>query len=109
VADFVDLLLSEQDAEAQDLWRAGLSALDERARACHARSFADAMAADQDAILVEISQDEGSPRTLLERFFVEAKLRTIQGYYTSEIGIHKELGYQGNQFLAEFKGHEEQA
>ena len=29
---------------------------------------------------------------------------TIRGYYTSEIGIHRELTYQGNKFLREFVG-----
>jgi hypothetical protein len=33
-----------------------------------------------------------------------AKRATIHGYYTSEIGIHKELHYKGNQILAEFVG-----
>ena len=63
----------------------------------------------QDALLAELAKNESDPKTPLERFFVEAKLRTIQGYYTSEIGIHKDLRYKGNQFLAEFVGYEEQA
>jgi hypothetical protein len=109
VADFVDLLLSEQDAEAQAQWRAGLAALDESARAGHSRPFAELDGAAQDALLAELAKSEGDPTTPLERFFVEAKLRTIQGYYTSEIGIHKDLRYKGNQFLAEFVGYEEQA
>jgi len=44
------------------------------------------------------------PKTPLEAFFVTAKQATIHGYYTSEIGIHKELRYKGNQLLAEFAG-----
>jgi hypothetical protein len=44
---------------------------------------------------------EPTPR---ERFFVAAKHATIHGYYTSEIGIHKELRYKGNTLLAEFAG-----
>lgn len=40
----------------------------------------------------------------LEAFFASTKRATIHGYYTSEIGIHKELRYKGNQFLAEFVG-----
>ena len=39
-----------------------------------------------------------------EAFFALAKRATIHGYYTSEIGIHKELRYKGNQVLAEFVG-----
>ena len=40
----------------------------------------------------------------LEAFFADTKRATIHGYYTSEIGIHKELHYKGNQILAEFVG-----
>jgi len=43
-------------------------------------------------------------RTSLEAFFANTKQATIHGYYTSEIGIHKELRYKGNQILAEFVG-----
>jgi len=43
-------------------------------------------------------------RTPLEAFFFNTKQATIHGYYTSEIGIHKDLRYKGNQILAEFVG-----
>ena len=43
-------------------------------------------------------------RTSLETFFANTKQATIHGYYTSEIGIHKDLRYKGNQMLAEFVG-----
>ncbi len=45
-----------------------------------------------------------SDRTALEAFFANTKQATIHGYYTSEIGIHKDLRYKGNQILAEFVG-----
>jgi hypothetical protein len=35
---------------------------------------------------------------------VISKDATLRGYYTSEIGIHQELKYQGNKFLREFVG-----
>jgi hypothetical protein len=43
-------------------------------------------------------------RTPLEAFFFNTKQATIHGYYTSEIGIHKDLRYKGNQILADFTG-----
>ena len=43
-------------------------------------------------------------RPTLEAFFADTKQATIHGYYTSEIGIHKDLRYKGNQLLAEFVG-----
>jgi hypothetical protein len=48
--------------------------------------------------------DRRGPRPPLEAFFAVTKRATIHGYYTSEIGIHKELRYKGNQVLAEFVG-----
>ena len=56
-----------------------------------------------------MSRAETDPKTPLERFFVESKARTVQGYYTSKIGIHQELKYKGNQFLPEFVGYAEQS
>ena len=47
-------------------------------------------------------------RKSLETFFANTKQATIHGYYTSEIGIHKDLRYKGNQILAEFVGCETQ-
>ena len=57
-----------------------------------------------DTVLAHISAKELAPETPLEHFFVMAKSATIRGYYTSEIGIHQELRYKGNQFLQEFVG-----
>ena len=37
-------------------------------------------------------------------FFKTLKDLTIDGYYSSEIGLLQELGYRGNTFLAEFPG-----
>jgi len=66
--------------------------------------FAQASPEEQTAILREISQNEQNPQTLLERFFRELKSRTIDGYYTSEIGIHQELVYRGNRWMKDFPG-----
>jgi hypothetical protein len=54
----------------------------------------------------DVSRAPETPRkrTPLEAFFVTAKQATIHGYYTSEVGIHKELRYKGNKVLLEFVG-----
>lgn len=104
VADFIDLLLSGADAQEQTIWRDGLAALDAAATERWRHRFADGSPDEQAALLTEISRNELNPVTPLELLFSAAKLRTLQGYYTSEIGIHKELGYRGNQFLNEFVG-----
>jgi hypothetical protein len=46
--------------------------------------------------------NEENPTTDLERFFVLLKQMTVNGYYTSEIGIHKDMEYIGNAYLGAF-------
>lgn len=104
VADFIDLFVSSQSDDRKKLWRDGLRALDDTTSRRHRRPFADCTGEQQVALLTEMSRGEDDPKTTLERFFVEAKARTVQGYYTSEIGIHQELAYKGNQFITEFVG-----
>jgi hypothetical protein len=104
VADYVDLLLSEGDRQLTLQWMGGLAALDAEATSRFRTPFTG-LAPDQvDAILQTISRNEAAPQTPLETFFVMAKQATIRGYYTSEIGIHQDLRYKGNQFLREFVG-----
>jgi len=56
-------------------------------------------------LLGNVSLEATRPRREpLEAFFAITKDATIHGYYTSEIGIHKELRYKGNQILPEFVG-----
>ena len=68
------------------------------------RRFAELDAAQVDAVLAAISKNELEPTTPLEQFFVMTKQATIRGYYSSEIGIHRELRYKGNTYLEEFAG-----
>jgi hypothetical protein len=104
VADYIDLLLSESENETALQWMGGLAALDQEAMSRFSVPFGRLDAAQLDAILADISKNELDPRTPLEQFFVMTKQATIRGYYSSEIGIHRELRYKGNQFLQEFVG-----
>lgn len=104
VADFIDYLLSGAAEAEQTIWRDGLTALDGLATTRFGRPFTGCGSDQQVALLTEISRNEADPKTPLEQLFVFAKERTIQGYYTSEIGMHKELGYRGQQFINEFIG-----
>jgi hypothetical protein len=51
-------------------------------------------------LLTEWSKASGAKGT----FFKTLKDMTIDGSYSSEIGLIQELGYKGNTFLAEFPG-----
>jgi hypothetical protein len=104
VADYIDLLLSESDAATKDAWTRGLLALDHASTERFKAPFVKATPAQQVELLTDVSRNELTPQTPLEQFFKVTKDATIRGYYTSEIGLHKELQYQGNKFLPEFVG-----
>jgi len=101
---FTDLMVSESSAEAKKLWTDGLASIDALSRTRHSVAFNEAKPEQQVLILTEISRNEMKPQTLEERFFKAIKNMTIDGYYTSKIGIHQELQYKGNTYLKEFKG-----
>ncbi|MGH9348515.1 MAG: gluconate 2-dehydrogenase subunit 3 family protein [Vicinamibacterales bacterium] len=104
VADYIDLLLSESSDQTALQWMGGLAALDEEASARFGAPFSQLDIVQADALLAVISANELAPQTPVEAFFTMTKHATIQGYYTSEIGIHQELRYKGNAFITEFVG-----
>jgi hypothetical protein len=104
VADYIDLLLAESERERVLQWFGGLAALDAEATTRFNAPFSRLAAGQVDAILQDISRNERAPQSPLELFFVMTKQAAVQGYYTSEIGIHQELRYKGNKFLREFVG-----
>jgi hypothetical protein len=104
VNEYIDLVVSESPESTKQAWREGLAAIGKMSRDKFGKGFFDASADQQIALLTEISKNERSPQTVEERFFRTIKYATIDGYYTSEIGIKKELQYKGNSFLKEFTG-----
>jgi len=104
VADYIDLLLDEGDEALRQQWLDGLGAMDAEAIARFGIPVAKLPAERLNELLTDASRNEQQPQTTLERFFVTTKQATITGYYTSEIGIHKDLRYKGNQVLAVFHG-----
>ena len=104
VWEYIDEIIADSDQSSKSLWTQGLSAVDTLAERAYQKKFAGCAPEQQIALLEKISQNEEHPATLEERFFVAAKRATIDGYYTSAIGIHQDLEYQGNTALAEFPG-----
>jgi hypothetical protein len=88
------------------LWREGLRQLDRLARAAGGKSFMAATAEQRLAVLTQAARNELAPKTTEELFFVELKREVSRAYYTSEIGIAKDLEYKGNTYLQEFVGHD---
>jgi hypothetical protein len=104
VPAFIDLMVSESSQETKTLWRDGLAAVERMSREKSSAGFNAATEEQRTKLLIDISKDERKPNTVEERFWVAIKNLTIDGYYTSEIGIHQDLQYKGNSFVKEFKG-----
>lgn len=104
VADYIDLLLSEAEEPARQEWLLGLQAFDAEASARFGAPFARLGGEQAEALLTNLSRNEAAPQTPLETFFKATKNAAIRGYYTSEIGIHRELRYKGNKILPAFVG-----
>lgn len=105
VAAYIDARLAGAfDNGDRTRWRAGLQAIDAAAKAAHGQAFMQCTSDERLAILTKIAEGERNPQTPVERFFVELKQRTVNGYYSSEIGIHKEMEYKGNTLQEEYSG-----
>ena len=93
VSQFTDWMVSTSPAKVQQEWRDGLKLMRQEI----GRSSLD-------AALAKAAQQEEKPETELQRFFVTLKSMTVDGYYTSEIGIHKDMQYVGNTYNPDYKG-----
>jgi Gluconate 2-dehydrogenase subunit 3 len=88
---FADLMVATSNPATQKQWRDGLRLVRQQAAGS---SLAEA--------LQKAAVNEENPQTDLEHFFVSLKQMTINGYYTSATGIHQEMEYIGNTYLAAF-------
>lgn len=104
VHEYIDAILAESSKAMKDLWIKGLAAIDQMAAREFQNQFVQCAPNQQAELLQKISANEGHPATPEEHFFTTIKNATIEGYYTSSIGIHQELEYQGNTALGEFDG-----
>lgn len=88
VPAFADLMIATGPDRAKSAWRAGLAA------------FSAAQKNQPlEAVFAQAASEEDAPKSELGRFFIDLKRMTVDGYYTSSVGIHDEMGYIGNQHL----------
>jgi hypothetical protein len=88
---FADLMVATSDHAVKKQWQDGIRLMREEA---NRSSLSGA--------LQRAAAKEENPTSDLERFFVLLKQMTVNGYYTSEIGIHKDMEYVGNAYLGAF-------
>src|SRR5262249_24521579 len=90
VSLYIDLVVASSPEATQQQWKDRLSAF---AGEC-----------GQAAILNRLAAAEKNPRSPAEHFFAGMKRATLAGYYTSQVGLLKELRYQGNAVQSGFPG-----
>ena len=92
----VHAMIDEDLAKSSDpleTLRNGLAAL-------RAEGFADMEMPQRVAVLTRFEGGSGANKD----FFETVKGLTIDAYYSTEVGLVQELGYQGNTYLDEFPG-----
>ena len=103
---FVDTVLNGASPGDREKFTKGLAWIDGRSKALFKRDLLSASAAEQTALLTRLSA-EGNPdkeEPIGAEFFQAIKVMTINGYYTSEIGLRQELGDDGVLFMPQFVG-----
>lgn len=96
VANYIDLVIRNNEIHKTN-YTDGLKWLSEQ-------KFLALTEKQQLAILEPLCAevDRGELKTMQQKFFRVAKNMAADGYYTSQPGLMEELGYMGNQVLAEF-------
>jgi hypothetical protein len=104
--DFVVFSASEHLPHLQQEWSEGFATLERLSRQQRGRGFRDLAAPQQEALLTEMSQPEHDPQATHPgfAFYRLVKEMTVEGFYTSKIGLVDVLGFQGRTYLAEFPG-----
>jgi hypothetical protein len=104
VPEFMDFMMNDQPGR-QTAMRGGLAWLDRESVSRHDKMFVNCTAAERTAVLDDISWPQKAPAGLSHgvAFFNSFRDLTASGFWTSKMGI-KDLDYQGNVFVPEWKG-----
>jgi hypothetical protein len=105
VARYIDFTLAEAfEDERRAAWHAGLAQVDALAQSMHGQAFMSLSPDQRVAVVTRMAANEAKPTSEVEKFFARLKRSTAAAYYSSDIGIHKEMEYKGNVLLQEFAG-----
>ena len=103
---FVDRVLADAPATERGEFLKGLAWLESRCRAHFGRDLAAASPAELTALITPLSEERDHPADDAAgvALFHVLKSMTINGYYTTEIGLRQELGEDGRMVLPAFEG-----
>jgi hypothetical protein len=104
-AEYIDACLAESiDPLWRQSWKDDIAEIDEITVAMFGRPLLQTSPAERQNLMERISRNEKSPKENVDHSFVTIKWWVAEAYYTSKIGIHDELKYQGNVYIDEFVG-----
>src|SRR5580704_4473444 len=97
VAEYIEQTLRKSTDESKKaLWHECLPLIDSMSQHYNGKSFVNAGPEERIAVLTVLSDNHEMTDVPEVRFFHELKKMTVEGYYTTKIGIHDELEYKGN-------------
>jgi hypothetical protein len=109
VAEYVDFVVfsaAEFRPALQKEWVDGLEYLERESQRRSGKSFREMDEADRVKLLTEMSGPERDATLHHEGFvfFTTVKEMTVEGFYTSKIGLIDVLDFQGLNYMADFPG-----
>jgi hypothetical protein len=108
VVDYIEQELRERASTARQAdFKEGLRLVDLMSQHYCGKSFLDASSEERIAVFTVISSNIGMAELPEVRFFRDLRSMTIDGYYSSKIGIHDDQDYKGTVVLQEYVGCED--
>jgi gluconate 2-dehydrogenase gamma chain len=104
--DFVVFSAAEFEPLLQKKWIDGLSFLERESQKQFSKSFRDVDEADRVKLVKDMSAPERDSKAQHEgfAFYSVVKDMTVEGFYTSKIGLIDVLDYQGMNYMPDFPG-----
>jgi len=104
-AAYIDARLAESiDPLWRQSWKDDIAEIDAVCAQLFGKGLLDAAPAQRQKLMETIAKNEKNPTVNVEHSFATIKWWVAEAYYTSKIGIHDELQYQGNVYIGDFIG-----
>lgn len=111
MADYIDFVVfsaGEFRPSLQREWSEGLAWLEQESKRRHGAPFRELSAGDRERLMTDMSLPERDRSANASdpgfSFYRLVKEMTVEGFYTSRVGLIDALGYQGLTYLSEFPG-----